>query len=207
MDFPDDTGLTLDEDGHRYRWNGQRVGGVSEIISALGLVDRRWFTNYSRDRGTAVHLALEYLVRGVLDWRTVDPRIEGYVRAGEAFLAEACVEIGGDCLTEHLVYHPGLRYAGKLDLFAVVYGEPAVVDYKSGGLGCAGIQTAAYEGALRAERGDKKPYRRIAVQLRDDGTYRKHDYRSANDYAVWAACALVFNEYHLKHRKDEADAE
>jgi hypothetical protein len=204
MDTPDTGGIELDAASHRYSWDGRPVGGVTEIIQALGLVEARWYSDYSRERGTAVHAALELLAMGRLDWTSVDPRIIGYVRAGERFVLDAGIPIG-ECLTEHLVYHEARRYAGKLDLFAKAYGAPAVIDFKSGGLGCAGIQLAAYEEALRIERGDVRPYRRMAVQLRDDGTYRKTDYRDFSDYAEWAACCLIFNKYHLPRRKTDAD--
>jgi len=198
VDFADAEGLVLDAESHRYFWNGQHVGGVTEIIQGLGLVDPRWFSDYSRDRGTAVHAAMEYLVRGLLDWSTVDQRIVGYVRAGEAFLRDAGIKPTDMVLTEHLVFHEAHRYAGKLDLFALAFGESSVIDFKSGGLGCASIQTAAYEEALRVELGAVKPFRRMAVQLREDGTYRKEDFRASSDYAIWYSCCLIFNTFHLK---------
>lgn len=203
MDLQETDGLALDAATHRYSHNGAPVGGVTEIVQALGIVDARWFSDYGRDRGIAVHAALEYLVRGMLDWATVDPRIEGYVRAGEKFLRDAGVT--RDVLTEHLVFHPSLRYAGRLDLFAECFGQKSVVDFKSGGLGCASLQTAAYEEALRIELGSGAPFRRMAVQLRADGTYKKTDYREARDYAEWAACCAIFNKYHLNKRRTPND--
>lgn len=198
-------GLILDKATHRYSWGGRPVGGVTEIIQALGIVDARWFTDYARERGTAVHTALEYLAQGRLDWSTLDPRIVGYVRAGERFMKDAGIRVGS-CLTEHLVYHPALRYAGKLDLFAEAFGKKSVIDFKSGGLGCAAIQTAAYEEATRIEFGDREPYRRMGVQLHADGTYRKTDFTAASDYSIWAACCLIFNTYHLgKKRNDHVE--
>jgi len=202
-----DEGLVLDAETHRYSYAGQPVGGVTEIVQALGIVEPRWFSDYSRDRGTAVHAALEYLARGVLDWMSLDPRIEGYVRAGDQFMRDAGIEPGSPvALVEHLVHHPTLRYAGRLDLYARAFGEMAVIDFKSGGLGCADIQTAAYEEALRIELGAARPFRRMAVQLREDGTYKKTDFRSASDYTRWAACCLIFNTYHLGRKaKDHVE--
>lgn len=202
MMSPDAEGLVLDARSHRYTWCGQRVGGVSEIMQALGIVDPRWYTDYSRERGTAVHLALDLLAHGRLDWSSVDSRVAGYVRAGEKFLLDFRVPIGTSrVLTEHMIYHEGLRYAGKLDLFTEIFdAEEALIDFKTGGLGCAGMQTAAYEGALRLERGAKKPARRIAVQLFDDGRYKKFDMQDSRDYQLWAACCMLFNTFHVNRR-------
>lgn len=196
IETPDNEGLVLDAASHRYTWNGRPVGGVSQILQALGLVDPTWFTPESRDRGTAVHRAVQLLAEGRLDWSSVDPRILGYVQAGDRFLRDAGVPIG-ECVTERIVYHPAHRYAGKLDLFAECFGSPAVVDFKSGALGHAGLQTAAYEDALRQEIGGA-PARRMAVQLREDGTYRKHDYKASSEYLDWFACCRIFNTYHTK---------
>lgn len=197
-------GLVLDAESHRYFYRREPVGGVTEIVQALGIVEPRWFTDYARERGTAVHLAIQYLIEDRLDWSTLDPRIVGYVRAAERFMSDAGIR--GPCMVEYLVHHPALRYAGRLDLFAQVFGQGAVIDFKSGGLGCANIQTAAYEEALRIETGAVVPYRRMAVQLRANGTYRKEDYRSAQDYTLWHACCLIFNTYHLGRKaKDHVE--
>lgn len=200
-------GLVLDTSTHRYSFDGRPVAGVTEIICGLGIVDSRWFTEYARERGTAVHDAAHLLVQGRLDWTSVDPRIVGYVNACAKFLDEAMVPIGApSVLAEHLLYSRAYGYAGKMDLSAPVFaGDLAVIDYKSGGLGeGVGLQLAAYEEPLREELGLRKPLRRMAVQLRADGTYKKTDYNSRNDFGHFAACALIYREYLMaKRRKEE----
>jgi hypothetical protein len=196
-------GLELDLERHVYTYDGQRVSGVSEVLTGLGIVERVWFTEFARARGTAVHLALEYLLTGTLDWTTLDPRIEPYVRAAVRFLEDAQVGENGR-IVERPVYHSMLRYAGTPDLVAEVFGERCVIDWKSGGTGAAGLATAAYEMAVRNQprMGEcppslRQPLRRMVVQLHDDGTYHKRDMMDSSDYPHWQSAVMLFNSYHL----------
>lgn len=200
-------GLVLDEKTHRYSYQGRPVAGVTEILQGVGIVDPRWFSEFSRDRGKAVHLAMQLLIQGRLDWSTVDERIIGYVRAGESF----CRDVGVVCgdprnLTEHLVHSRAYGYAGKVDAFVWLFGKiPAEVDWKSGALGACHLQTAAYADPLQEELRLKRPLKRLGVKLNADGSYRVTEYKDCRDLAHFAAAALIYNHYHLPKRKDEND--
>lgn len=205
---PEIIGIELDVSTHEYRFNGRRIAGVTEILSGLGLVDARWFTEYSRERGGAVHRAAELLVKGQLDWATVDERIRGYVEACAKFLDEASVAIGSPAiLSEHLVYSRTYGYAGKLDLAAPLFksDELSIVDYKSGGVGkTVGMQLAAYEDPMREELALRKPLRRFACRLSADKTYKLTEYKDRRDAELFRAAALIYNEFYFgKTRKDE----
>lgn len=196
-DVPDPTkGLVLDHATHTYRHCGRRVGGVSEILQALGIADGSWFSEFAARRGTAVHLAVEYLLRGQLDEASVDVRIRGYVDAARQFLDQAGLDTSS-AVIETPVWHPQLLYAGKPDLVGVLFARQSVVDWKSGGTGFAGLSTAAYEWAYRAAHGIRTPLRRLVVQLKEDGTFKMTAQKDANDYTIWAAAVQVFNAIHL----------
>lgn len=198
-------GLELDHVEHRYTFNGARVAGVSEILTGLGIVDPRFFTPEGRDRGTAVHAAVEYLLQGRLDWDSLDSRIRPYVDAAARFFAEAGISVGQPLMAiERPLWHPTLRFAGTPDLVAVAWGVRSIIDFKSGGLGHVGLSTAAYELAVRLEEGQRLPLRRIAIQLKPDGTYKKTPLTDSRDYQLWSAAALLFNEFHLG-KKDRDD--
>jgi hypothetical protein len=141
------------------------------------------------------------MIRERLDWSTVDDRIKGYLTAALKFLEKAGAKPAELQLEKKLV-HPGLFYAGRADVIGVMFGEEAVVDWKSGALGHAGIQLAAYEWAERYGSGNPKPKARIAVQLREDGTYTMTRYTKADDYLDWQACCRLYNRYHL-HKERE----
>lgn len=202
-EFPavEGAGLVLDREAHRYYYNGKRVAGVTEILSGVGIIDASWFTEESRDRGTQVHRAMELLVHGQLDWKTVDERIIGYVQAGEKFLREAGVIIGDQrSLTEHLVYST-FRYGGKVDALLYLFGKsPTVVDWKTGEPTFGRIQTAAYADPLSEELG--LPLERAAVKLSADGTYRLHEYDDADDLDDFLAAARIYNRFIFPKRKD-----
>jgi hypothetical protein len=194
-------GLELDLETHRYTYDGQPVGGVSEILQSLGIVESQWFNDYAMSRGTAVHSAIEYMLRGKLDWRSVDERIKGYVEAAVSFMDAAGIPASPLKLIERPVYHATWRYAGMPDLIAVAFGELSTVDWKSGGLGHAGMALAAYESAYRVSNGLTRPLRRMAVQLKPDGSFKKTDYVDPHDYIDWQACCLIYNRYLINRRR------
>lgn len=199
-------GLTLDAE-HVYRFAGRRVAGVTEILQGVGIVDATWFKEWHAQRGTAVHKAMELLVQGRLDWATVDPRIEGYVRSGLWFCETVGIAIGDPtALTEYLVWNSVHRYAGKLDaMLRLVAKLDAVVDWKSGAHGAANLQTAAYAEALKDELGTTRTFKRMSVQLQFDGSPPKViEYKSSRDFGVFSAAALIFNDYHLPRLKETA---
>lgn len=195
------TGLEVDYETHIYRANGARIGGLSEIFAALGIVDRSYFTDYARDRGVAVHTAIEYHLCGGLDWSSVDERIKGYVEGALRFLDDAKVKPGPGTYVERSLWHPLHRFAGTPDLVAECFGDPSVPDWKSGGLtDAAGAISAGYEMLARQAYPLGKPgavRRRMAVQLHPNGTYTKRDLQDGFDFAYVAHAVSLFNRYHL----------
>lgn len=198
-------GLELDLEEHSYRMEGVRIAGVSEILGGLGIVDRSWFTDYGRERGKAVHEALEYHLCGGVDWSSVEERIKPYVDAALLFLSDAKVKPGLGTFVERPIWHPLFKYAGTPDLVCDAFGEPAIPDWKSGGIGeAAGLQTAAYEMAARIAYplpGKGQTRRRMAVQLFDTGKYRKTDLQDGFDYAHFTAAVTLYNRFILPRRK------
>jgi hypothetical protein len=193
-------GLALDLERHQYSFDGKRVGGVSEILTGLGIVDRSWFTEFACARGSAVHAAIEYLLHGRLDCRSLDERIKGYVEAAVAFIDAAGIYRSPQLVIERPVWHPVWRFAGMPDLIAEAFGELSLIDWKTGGASFAGLQTAAYDDAYRFDKPTVKPLRRMAVQLKSDGTFKKTDLRDARDYTDFQACCLIYNKYVLPRR-------
>src|SRR5690349_670382 len=84
--------IVFQEEPHLYHLGGKTYRSVTDHLEAV-LGDE--FADvppdrlaFAQNRGNMVHLAAALLVAGELDWTTVDPRIEGYVRAVERFHAE-----------------------------------------------------------------------------------------------------------------------
>jgi hypothetical protein len=194
--------LVLDG-GHRYWRDGVRVPGVTEILDGLGLIDTRWFTEESRRRGAAVHAAIHFYLERDLHWPSVDERIRGYVEAAIAFLEDSKFEA---VEVEKRVLHEGVpTFAGTLDVAGKFGGVETVADWKSGAFSAVtGMQIAAYDIAL----GGPKRRRRIGVQIRDNGKYRKTDFDDRRDYQRFMSAADLYTHFifNTKQKAEEHDA-
>lgn len=181
--------------GHRYWRDARRVPGVTEVLDGIGLIDTRWFTQFSRDRGSAVHQAVHFHLEKDLDWRTVDERIKGYVEAAISFLDDSTFQT---VAVEQRVYCPSpTPFAGTLDVVGVMSGKDVVADWKSGASSDVhGLQLAAYDLALGGKR-----RRRIGVQLRENGTYKKRDYDDRRDYDRFLAAADLYTKFVFDKRR------
>lgn len=113
-------GLTMDEE-HRYWWNGKRVPGMNEVLKAVGIA-KNYPENgdpFYRERGTAVHLAIDLYVKGTLDEESLDPIIIPYFNQARKWLdARHAVEI---CKyrsdgTEMMKYSEKHGVAGTIDM-------------------------------------------------------------------------------------------
>lgn len=105
-------GLVFNEADHSYFLDGVRVPSVTGILKAEGFIDDRFFDEWSRDRGSMVHLATHYDDLGELDEDSLDPVIVPYVEAWRRFKRESgfIVEASETGLASRV--H---RYAGTLD--------------------------------------------------------------------------------------------
>ena len=127
---------------------------VTDILRDAGLIDTTWFTQEARDRGTAVHAAIHYLLDGDLDRDTLDPAIEPIVAA---FVAWAGLDLSEVIACEMHLDDMGLGYQGRPDLICRrPDGKVWIIDYKCGAPApWHGAQLAAYlhaygQEALRA---------------------------------------------------------
>ena len=181
------SGLTFDADTHTYRFDGVVVPGVTTILKPL--TDFSTVPPHVLDAasafGTAVHLACELDDLGTLDEAALDPALAPYLDAWRKFSAEHAVQWEQ---IEQRVYHPTMRYAGTLDRFGRVDGDLTVVDIKSSVqlYPSVGPQLAAYANAL------SHPYaKRMAVQLKADGTYVAKPYTDPSDWPMFASLLTV----------------
>lgn len=179
------------EETHQYFLNGDSVPGVSEILQASGLSpDTSFFTEEDRRRGNAVHLATKFLDEDRLNWKTVHPYIEGWVKGYKKFKKDTGFQ---PRLIEHIGYHQIYRFAGRLDRTGVFPNDKrsVLVDFKTGVPNVwAKISTAGYEIMLQGGMKIEKPYLRQVLQLNRDGTYKLHPpYTDPQDHKAFL-CAL-----------------
>jgi hypothetical protein len=127
-----DLKFRFDPSDHSYYLGDRRLIGVSEAIQTAGLKDFSRIDptvlERAEQRGTAVHAACHYLDDGDLNWATVSPEIEPYVRAWERFKKETGVEL---LEIEKPRYHATLGFAGTPDSVVNLYPHKGIIDLKT----------------------------------------------------------------------------
>jgi hypothetical protein len=177
--------LTFDALTHTYTLDGRELPSVTTILKGTGMIDYSMIPQAvlqeAGRRGTAVHVALQYMDDGELDESSVAPEYAGYIKAAKRFYAETGFTVAHN---EYRDYHRGLLYAGTLDRTGVFPDDSlAVVDWKTGLVMPAhALQLVGYANFFRNPR----RYRRIAVKLNADGTYRAQEFPAARFEQDWA---------------------
>lgn len=185
--------LEFSDSEHVYRLDGRVIPSVTGILRDEQFIDATWFTEYSRDRGTKVHQAIEFYDAGDLDEETLDPVLWPYVTAWQRFKQEANVTIEA---SEVRLASEVYGFAGTIDKLATIGSTKAIVDLKTSATVEAwwAIQLAFYHILLN------EPVRkRYAVQLNNDGSYRLHEFRDRRDRGV-ALAALTINQWKRSQR-------
>jgi len=157
-----DRALRFDAETHTYRVGSRVVPSVTQVISAVvpGWQAAPWYL----ERGTAIHLACRYLDEERLDWKSVDDKIAGQVRAWMKFKQDYPSET---VLCEQPMAHPVYGFAGTIDRLINHDGDYVVVDLKSSLSAQARLQLAAYSMLIHRV----KARAAVAVELRDNGSY------------------------------------
>lgn len=189
--------LLFDAAEHRYTLEGRDLPSVTTVLQMLADFERvPWETlEAARLFGQRVHEACALLVRGILDWESLDPALVPYLEGARNFLKRADFLV---IASELRLAHRPLRYAGTLDLMGELNGAPALVDFKSGALPrSVGPQTSAYAEAYHAMHG-KRIRRRYCVQLNPEFSegYKVHALTDATDWSVFLSC---LNVWRFKH--------
>lgn len=190
--------LTFDADTHTYRWDGEVVPSVTQLLRPLMDFShvRPDVLDAAAAFGTAVHKACELADLDQLDEDELDPALAPYLAGWRKFCREH--ECRWDAI-ERTVFHKDLRYAGTLDRAGQVDGAHSIVDIKSGSalMPTTGPQLAAY---ARAHDPNGALFRRFAVRLFPDG-YELKQYTSALDWPTFASLVTVrqfCNTHNLK---------
>lgn len=183
----------FDKADHSY-WIGKtRLLSVTEVIQLAGLKDYSQIDpgvlERASKRGTAVHSACHYLDEGDLDWATVSPEIEPYVRAWERFKKETGVELLG---IEKPLFHATLGYAGTPDRVVNLYPHKGIIDLKTYAPDAVtGIQLAGYSYLEFGPQPTFDAPKRWGLWLKDDGKYSLTQYTDRGDEAVFMSCLTI----------------
>ena len=187
--------ITIDEATHVYCVDGRKLPGITSRLKANSMIDDEWFTEESRQRGTAVHLATQYEDDGGLDMSSVDSRLHGYILAWTRWKDEMRVTFAGP--PEMLVACPDLGYATRIDrVIRSVTGHTTVVNLKTGvPLPWHPIQLAGELLAYCRTTGERLTRTtRASVYLKADGSYKWQPYKERDlksDIEVFRAAAIL----------------
>lgn len=182
--------LAYDEARHEYRVGGRIVPSVTQVLGILN--DFRGVPTEVLERsaefGRHVHLAVDLMLRGVLDWDSLDAALLPYVNGARRFVEESGLAV---IASEMRVYHKALRFAGTLDLLAEWKGLRSVFDFKTGQIPrTVGPQTSAY--ALAHDHMESLPVkRRYCVQLLPHD-YRVHPLTDPADRSIFQSCLNIW---------------
>lgn len=200
--------IELDDLDHVYRLNGIEVPGCTSVLAAMGATPSFNFLSvndraFYQSRGHSGHKAVELVVKGELDRRTVAKDMRGYLRSWEIGCEEYGVEPICDDqgpFVERVLAHPIFRYGVKPDLAAKVLRVPSVVEIKltSNHTPATAIQTASQMLAAKLQIPDLRD--RYAFRL--DANGGKPDvkkYTDPTDEGVWLSLLNSYN-WLTKHK-------
>lgn len=186
----------FDKADHSYWLGKTRLIGVSDAIQAAGLKDFSRIApdvlEHARQRGTAVHAACHYLDEGDLNWETVSPEVEPYVRAWERFKRD----VPSVMMEKEIpLYHATLGFAGTPDRIMEMSGDGGrriTIDLKTYRPDAVtGVQLAAYSLLRWGPQPSWDVPKRWGLWLKDDGKYQLTDFTDRGDEAVFLACLTI----------------
>ena len=195
--------LTFDEKEHRYTYDGNHVGSVTQIIGQFLKVGNQYVDVFSGatipagvfeaagEWGTDVHTMIHYYLDDDLDMDILSPALKLALDQFMQWQADYKPEI---ISYEQRVYSKKYGYAGTLDLNCRIKGKLTVVDYKTGAYGLAGPQIAAYAQADKEE--SKGGMRRRAVlhfPKNGNGGYKFVPLSGLNDWNFFLSRLNTYN--------------
>ena len=147
---------------------------VTQAMCESGLVDTTWYDQWGRERGSAIHKAIQLYEEDDLDLESVDPNVMGYF---DAYLKFKDEKKWRPMETELHVFDPVRGFAGTLDAIGYLKNRVTLVDYKTGPLTRqVGIQLSGYAIGLKVAHSNTIVQGLVGVQLKHDGTYKIKSY-------------------------------
>jgi len=189
----------FDPETHIYKLDDREIPSVTQIIKEV-FGEREWWSDYYAERGAALHLAVHYLNKGVLDHKSVDKAIRGRLRAYKKFKKETRFIIES---SEKSNYSSKYRFAGTTDLILASCAVHIVGDIKSSFDPTVLIQLAGYSILLKEyDYGFYDVKQAVAIILNENGTY-KLEWIAKNRMRYWENAFLnTLSVYNLKkHHK------
>ena len=156
-----------------------RLPSVTQILKAVGLgadYDRvpAHTLEHARERGQALHAAIQYHHEGTLDADSLHPEVAPGFSAYLKFLVDSAFAFEAG---EFEVVHPVWLYMGHPDLLGTLNGQRVLIDLKymaTVHLHAAAYQLTLYRLAWEAQHPEQPISGCYVLQLKLDGTPRLH---------------------------------
>jgi hypothetical protein len=151
MSYLPPVGLEFDPGPHVYRYMGQEVPSVTQILKVTGAIRGFYRGTEARDRGIAIHEATELMDTIGVPVDAFQMDIRPWLVAWQEFTASTGVEIVS---IECPVCHLRAGYAGTADRLINYNNRLAVLDIKTGSKAAwHRLQAAAYAEAIESTSG------------------------------------------------------
>lgn len=177
----------FDANRHEYidTERGEVLPHITGMLEATGWIDDRWYTEESRERGSAVHRLTADFDLGALDPSrcnsTYRPYLLGHVKA-------MSIAMPFWLHVEEPMVSAAEGFGGRPDRVGTLYGAQAILEVKTGGVEDAHeIQTALQAILVAPElRLPAESIQRYALYLKPDGKFRLEWHkRPANFVEAW----------------------
>ncbi len=192
--FPE---LRFYDNGHIYELNDVPIPSVTTIMKPIsefeyGSINESTL-NVAASKGTAVHNSIENYIK--YQFEDCDPEYLGYFKAFKEWWEINKPELVG---SEIRAYHKTMRYAGTIDLLAVIKGKLTLVDFKT----TASIMTKLCRVQLEAYKSELTSHgveieRKVSLHMRKDGTWVAEKYL-VNDIEAWKLFTQLSSFYWAK---------
>ena len=192
--------LRYDDKTHTYWDENRQYESVTTIISYLGLSrDYSGISSFYAERGKAVHKAVEFVDKGTLDDETLDPRIEGYVRAYRSFIQKTGY---APFQWEVPLHDTTLGFAGTIDKFGTLNGKRGIIDIKTSKSldPSTELQLCGYQVLWNCNNPEDGSEFKYALQLFEDGSFNLGTKWTDTSVDLWLSVLDTY-KWKAKHKK------
>lgn len=197
--------FSFNEATHCYTQGGIEIPSVTRTLDHAGLVSYDMIRAEILQRksliGTYVHVGTQYYDEGKLDWSSLDDHTKGRVEAWANFRAETGF-VPRRIEARFIAEVNGMKFGLTVDREGLFRTNEAIIDIKTSATfqHWWAVQGAGYAlGVPDFERKIDSPLalfarrRRIAIQLFDNGTYKKFDFNDRRDADVFMSALMITN--------------
>jgi hypothetical protein len=161
---------------------GEVLPHITGMLEQAGLIDDRWYTEESCERGQVVHrLTADYDLGAIEDVRSV---VSGFKPYLEAHVAAMRILRPQWAHVEEPLVSTRYRFGGRPDRVGLVYGAHSVLEVKSGALEAAHAIQTALQAILAGEELHLPPeaINRYGLYLTKAGKFKLEQFIDRGDF-------------------------